>query len=280
MGARFSAPVQTEPEAHPAYYTIGTASFPRVKRPERAVDHPLPSSAQVKERVELYLYSPSGSSRPVKGWNLTLAVALCKGTQFSHQLVWLLGAYRLPKLFELNMCLEESTPCNCRAKLQYFFWNIFLTVLRYCNETNIRGTWFVDLFCSFCYQKVPICFICVAHSFVLYSKYTDLNRKFLQMDKINAKTFLCLMRHVLKVFCSCALILITFLNTHCLFHIHVIAPQQEFFCHVMLDTGLISVLSSLDLTAPNRVEWVIEIHSCDPNFLLSRNKITMLTKFN
>ena len=33
-----------------------------VKRPERGVDHPQPSSADVKERVELYLYSPSGPS--------------------------------------------------------------------------------------------------------------------------------------------------------------------------------------------------------------------------
>jgi len=29
-----------------------------VKRPGRGVDHPLPSSAEVEERVELYLYPP------------------------------------------------------------------------------------------------------------------------------------------------------------------------------------------------------------------------------
>jgi hypothetical protein len=40
-------------------------SFPRVKRPVRFVDYPPPSSAEVKERVELYLYSPSGPSWPV-----------------------------------------------------------------------------------------------------------------------------------------------------------------------------------------------------------------------
>jgi hypothetical protein len=39
--------------------------FPVVKRPELRVDHPPPSSTEVKERVELYLYSPSGSSWPV-----------------------------------------------------------------------------------------------------------------------------------------------------------------------------------------------------------------------
>jgi len=64
-GARFSAPVQTGPGAHPASYTMGTGSFPGVKRPGRGADHPPPSSPEVKERVELYLYSPSGPSWPV-----------------------------------------------------------------------------------------------------------------------------------------------------------------------------------------------------------------------
>jgi len=67
MGARFSAPVQTGPVVHPAYYTISTGSFPGVKGPGCDVDHPLPSSAEVGERVELYLYFPSGSSWPVLG---------------------------------------------------------------------------------------------------------------------------------------------------------------------------------------------------------------------
>jgi hypothetical protein len=52
-------PVQTGPGAHPASCTMGTGSFPRVKEPEGCVDHPPPSSAKVKERVELYLYSLS-----------------------------------------------------------------------------------------------------------------------------------------------------------------------------------------------------------------------------
>jgi len=53
--ARFSAPVQTGPGAHPASYTINTGSFPGVKLPERGVDHPPPFRAEVKKRVELYL---------------------------------------------------------------------------------------------------------------------------------------------------------------------------------------------------------------------------------
>ena len=33
----------------------------------RGVDHPPPSSAEVKETVQLYLYSPSGPNWPVEG---------------------------------------------------------------------------------------------------------------------------------------------------------------------------------------------------------------------
>ena len=56
----FSAPVQTDPGTHPACYTMGTGSFPGVKWSGRGVDHPPPSSAEVNERVELYLYSTLG----------------------------------------------------------------------------------------------------------------------------------------------------------------------------------------------------------------------------
>jgi len=57
----FSAPTQTCPGAHPAFCTICTGSFPGVKQPGCGVDHP-PSRPKVKERVELYLYSPSEPS--------------------------------------------------------------------------------------------------------------------------------------------------------------------------------------------------------------------------
>jgi len=60
--ARFSASVQTGPVAHPTSNTMSTGSFPDVRRPGRGVDHPPPSSAEVKERVALYLYSNSGPS--------------------------------------------------------------------------------------------------------------------------------------------------------------------------------------------------------------------------
>ena len=64
-GTRFSPLVQTGPGAQPPSYTVGTGSFSGVKRPGRGVDHPPSTSAEVKEIVELYLYSPSGPSWPV-----------------------------------------------------------------------------------------------------------------------------------------------------------------------------------------------------------------------
>jgi hypothetical protein len=66
-GARFSAPVQKKPGAHPHSYTTGIMSFPVVKRPGCVVDYPPLSSAEVKERVMIYLYSLSGSLWPVLG---------------------------------------------------------------------------------------------------------------------------------------------------------------------------------------------------------------------
>jgi hypothetical protein len=59
VGARYSAPVQTGPVAHPASCTMGTEYFPGVEsgRGVTLTPHPLlvPWS---KIRVELYLYSP------------------------------------------------------------------------------------------------------------------------------------------------------------------------------------------------------------------------------
>ena len=60
-GARFSAPFQTGNGAHSASCIMGTGSLSSgVERQGRSVHHLPPSNAEVKERVELYLYSPSG----------------------------------------------------------------------------------------------------------------------------------------------------------------------------------------------------------------------------
>jgi len=75
-GARFSAPVQTDPGAYSASYTMGTGSFPRVKRSGCGVYHILPSSAEVTDGVEIYLYFPSVPSWLIPGVNFTLRVSI------------------------------------------------------------------------------------------------------------------------------------------------------------------------------------------------------------
>ena len=60
-GARFSDTIQISPGAHPASNIMGTGSLSwggGVKRPGVALTTHPPTSAEVKERVELYLYSP------------------------------------------------------------------------------------------------------------------------------------------------------------------------------------------------------------------------------
>ena len=52
---------------HPVFCTVDTGSFLRVKRPGPAFNHPPTSSAEVKERVELYLYSACMPSWQVTG---------------------------------------------------------------------------------------------------------------------------------------------------------------------------------------------------------------------
>ena len=62
VGKIFRSLFHAGPWAHSASSTVGSRSLPGVMRPVQGVNHPPPSGAEVKERVDLYLYSPSGSS--------------------------------------------------------------------------------------------------------------------------------------------------------------------------------------------------------------------------
>jgi len=53
-----------------------------IKQPERGVDHPPLSSAEVKERLELYVHSLSRSSWPVLGWTF-LVISISKVSRLS-----------------------------------------------------------------------------------------------------------------------------------------------------------------------------------------------------
>ena len=55
----FSAPIQTGFRPHPVCRRKGTGAIQGVKRQGRGVNHALPSSADVKEKIKLYLDSPS-----------------------------------------------------------------------------------------------------------------------------------------------------------------------------------------------------------------------------
>jgi hypothetical protein len=54
------------------------ASLPGVQHLGLGVDHPHPSTTVVRERVQLYLCSPSGPSRRVLGYNLHLSLYLLR----------------------------------------------------------------------------------------------------------------------------------------------------------------------------------------------------------
>ena len=60
--ARFSAPGQTGPGAHPVTCTLYTLSLSALKQQGRGVDRSPPSKVKVKERVQLYIYSRSEPS--------------------------------------------------------------------------------------------------------------------------------------------------------------------------------------------------------------------------
>jgi len=65
MGARFSALVQFGFGANPVCCTKGTGYFPRAIRQGRGVDNTIPFTAEVKESVQIYIYSKSEPSWPV-----------------------------------------------------------------------------------------------------------------------------------------------------------------------------------------------------------------------
>jgi len=66
--------IPDRPWAYPASYTMGTGSSSGVKRLGSGVGHPPPSSAEVKERVQLYLYSLFGPLWPVLRVSFTFTV--------------------------------------------------------------------------------------------------------------------------------------------------------------------------------------------------------------
>jgi len=128
---RFSAPVQTGSGAHPASYTMGTDS----KAARVCHWPPTQSSAEVKERVELYLYSPFGHSWPILEWILPLLLLLTIKSNY---------------LFKISqLVLVTDKPCVCcevkNVLLNAVYLNLVLKELNRHLYGWIRFTWAVNL---------------------------------------------------------------------------------------------------------------------------------------
>jgi hypothetical protein len=96
VGLKFFASAQNGLVAHPASCTMGTGSFPRVNRPGRGVDHPPLPSAEVKEIVNLYFYSPSGPSWPVIGRTSAVSVLIyCRTCKMQLSIICSCSAIQL-----------------------------------------------------------------------------------------------------------------------------------------------------------------------------------------
>ena len=94
--ARFSTPVQTGPVTHPASCTMGTESFPGVKRQGCGVDHLPPTSARLRKQItslwcvlkknKVFLFSPATfQNQQVRVASVApIAVAVTTGCRKSH----------------------------------------------------------------------------------------------------------------------------------------------------------------------------------------------------
>ena len=143
-GGDISTPNQTGPGVNPAFYTMGTGSFPGVKQLGCGIDHPPPSSVDAKERVELYLYSPSGPLWPVLGWILPLhthawtgwgklwktPVHLASRLRIEHRTSCIKQVAKHSTNYSLQMCgiLKSLFLLICRWVSDNWLWFSYLMV--------------------------------------------------------------------------------------------------------------------------------------------------------
>jgi len=113
------APVQTRTEANPASCTMGTGSFPGLRRKGWGVDHSPPSSAEVKEILKLYLYSPS-----VPSWQVTCCTSQT-ATVLSDMNIWMCLYYcNAPRKFVSRVSFVTCAVSTLLHCLQLVFWHL------------------------------------------------------------------------------------------------------------------------------------------------------------
>ena len=104
---------------------MGTGSFSGVKRPGRGVDHPSPFSAEVKERVALYLYTSSGPSWPVLGWILSY-LTVAGSIFFVTRIAFTMYHVSVLELatFHWSVPRTYGVPCISYYNLPQVYWSV------------------------------------------------------------------------------------------------------------------------------------------------------------
>jgi hypothetical protein len=119
VGATFFAHVQTGTGVHPAFCTMGTGSFPGVKRPGRDADHTPPSRVEVTKGESCTSIHLLGLSKPVQACpSLSRPVQACPS--LSRPVTGL--------LFMLSTASPQETVhmwCESKRKsIRLFLWNM------------------------------------------------------------------------------------------------------------------------------------------------------------
>jgi hypothetical protein len=188
VGARFSASVPDR-SCGPSsiLYNGYWISFSRVKRPGRDVNHRATSSAEVKERVELYIYSPSGPSWPLLGRNLSflfntpreqcliLSSCVVKGTLLLYSVVtewchkmWVLKSRKMfmQIISRRNKCLKKYTV----RYVLYIYIHIYVHIYTYiCNYIYIHI--YVHIYtciCNYIYTHTHIYIYMYIYTYTVY----------------------------------------------------------------------------------------------------------------
>jgi hypothetical protein len=87
--------------------------YPGLKRLGRGVDHPSLSTAEVEERVKLYVCSPSGPSWPVIGWPLPLPLPL----SVRIVMLWnIMSSYFRGLISKFSNCSDSSKCLKTQAR--------------------------------------------------------------------------------------------------------------------------------------------------------------------
>ena len=125
--ARFSAPVHTCPEVHPASYTVIAVLFQEVQRPGSGVNQLSQSSPEVKERVGLYLYSPSVLSWPVLEWTVEWNTGRLTNGEQAVVVILRKAIFLLPdKPLEKTFVFKATASPACRYIMLVCFYSMII----------------------------------------------------------------------------------------------------------------------------------------------------------